>query len=41
MPGSTGDYKSIFTALKKGKLTRSQLEENAACVVRLIEILRG
>ena len=41
MPGSNGDYKSILTALKKGKLSRSQLEENAARVLRLIEILRG
>ena len=41
MPGSKGDYKSIITALKKGKLTRLQLEENAARVLRLIEILKG
>ena len=41
MPGSKGDYKSILTALKKGKLTRLQLEENAARLLRLIKILRG
>ena len=41
MPGSKGDHKSILTALKKGKLTRSQLEENAARVLRLIELLKG
>ena len=41
MPGSKGDCKSILAALKKGKLTRSQLEENAARVLRLTAILRG
>ena len=41
MPGSNGDCKSILAAVKKGKLTRLQLEENAARVLRLIEILRG
>ena len=41
MPGSSGDYKSILSALKKGRLTRLQLEENAARVLRLVEILRG
>ena len=40
MPGSKGDHKSILAALKKRKLTRLQLEENAARVLRLIEILR-
>lgn len=41
MPGSKGDYKSILTALMKGKLSRSQLEENASRVLRLVETLRG
>ena len=41
MPGCSGDYRSIFTALKKGKLSRSQLEKNAARVLRLIEMLDG
>ena len=41
MPGSKGDYKNILTALKKGKLTRWQLEENASRVLRLVELLRG
>ena len=41
MPGSKSHYKSILAALKKGKLTRLQLEENAARVLRLIETLRG
>ncbi|MCH5199585.1 MAG: glycoside hydrolase family 3 C-terminal domain-containing protein [Oscillospiraceae bacterium] len=40
MPGRKSDYKSILSALKKGKLTRLQLEENASRVLRLVEILR-
>lgn len=41
MPGSKSDYKSILSALKEGKLTRLQLEENASRILRLIELLRG
>ena len=35
MPGSSGDYKDILTALKSGKLGRKQLEINASRVLRI------
>ena len=39
MPGGKPDYKNVLAALKDGRLSRKQLEENAARVLRLAEKL--
>ena len=41
MPGGKGDYKDILTALKTGKLSRTQLEINATRVWRITKLLKG
>jgi beta-glucosidase len=39
MPGGRGDYKRVLRALKKGELTREQLEINATRMIRMIDQL--
>lgn len=41
MPGSKKDQENILAALKEGRLSRNQLENNASRVVRLARILRS
>jgi beta-glucosidase len=39
MPGGKGDYKRVLRALKKGELSREQLEINATRMIRMIDQL--
>ena len=41
MPGSKKDQENILAALKEGRLSRNQLENNASRVVRLARTLRS
>ena len=41
MPGSRGDVRRIRKALKRGEITRGQLEENASRVLRMIRMVTG
>ena len=41
MPGSRGDLRRVLDALRDGRLTRAQLEENAGTVIRMAEKLAG
>ena len=40
MPGSKTDVDNILDALKKGSLTRRQLQENASRVILMARMLR-
>lgn len=39
MPGGKIDYENVMTALKKGSLSRKQLEINATRVVHMVDML--